>query len=1093
MNLDQDDRIDNDDVDENGADENRADEREFAERLAEVDEALADGADHEVILKVIQGNAGDRLARGAACLDQLRKLWPQRGNGSSKTDTKRVSQHADTRPQAVGVAAYLPERLGRFEIRRELGRGGNGIVFLAFDPNLNREVALKVPHFNVMIDSQLRDRFFQESRAAAGLDHAHVVPVYEAGEIGPVCYIASAYCPGPTLADWLRRQTEPIRFDDTAEITAVLADAVEHAHERGVLHRDLKPSNVLMVGRFNEEAGASGHGTDAPGDNSPLPVENPHSVVERFVPRITDFGLAKVVGTKTDATSSGAVVGTPAYMAPEQARGKASEVGPEADVYALGAILYELITGRAPFQGETPLEILIQVRSVEPLAPSTLRPGTPRDLETICRKCLEKDPSRRYADASRLADDLRRFLKRQPIQARPIGRLEKTWRWCRSRPLVAGLLAALLLVVAAGFSGVYWQWRRAEARASEASRERRIARREQQRAEQTLHASIDSINEFFTKVSQEHLLDEPGTQRIRKDLLESARDHYVKFLELNRGDPHLVVELASARLRVGQVLDGLGKPVEARREYVTATRDLSAHLVAHPADRKAEKVLAECRIEIAHNLGDMGDDRAAVKMVEQSIDRIEKRYRENPEDAEYKFLLANLLETAAMRCARTKDQGRVMDLCRQAQALLEQLIDDEPKLVRYRIHLMGVYHIMGRNLLDAREMQQAVEMFEKALDCFPNPSQIMAVNRNMAVVHLDLGIAMAQIGRNAAAAENYETARKLLQRLVRANPESRSDLPLLGAVFQNEGVQYRRMNNVDAAIHSYDHAGRIFSQLTEEQPETIEYAFARAKAKLGMGFALQTAGKPQEALGAFEEAFAISSELATNHPENSEYSFFRANCGSVIGTCHARRRDFETSREFHRKAIEQYEQILSRHPDNIRARSAIGAVLNDYALTLIIAKRFDEAMEPSLQAISHQRAALAAAPNVVTHRTCLSRHYSTLARLYRETGRWRKSLEMCRQRRELWSGVGSQLIGPCHLMLRIVTAIDEAGDNEPNSDAAAVRRTCVNEALDTLDQAIEAGFKDRRFLENDPVVAVVRSHPRFQKALGKLKADQDVR
>ena len=237
----------------------------------------------------------------------------------------------------------------------------------------------------------------------------------------------------------------------------IIAEAVEHAHQRGVLHRDLKPSNILL------------------------------DVFDQ--PRVTDFGLAKLVNSDAELTVTGQVLGSPNYMPPEQAAGKFSDSTPQSDVYSLGAILYELLAGRPPFQGETLSSILAQVQSAEPVPPRRLNPGTPADLQTICLKCLQKEPARRYASAQALADDLGRFLEKKPIQARPVPLLERAWLWCRRRPLLAALSAALAAAVVLGVAGIVWQWRLAEFHAQGELKQRLIAEKDAAETRLNLYAA----------------------------------------------------------------------------------------------------------------------------------------------------------------------------------------------------------------------------------------------------------------------------------------------------------------------------------------------------------------------------------------------------------------------------------------------------------------------------------------------------------------------------------------------------------------------------------------------------------------------------
>jgi serine/threonine protein kinase/WD40 repeat protein len=334
-----------------------------------------------------------------------------------------------------------PHRVGRFELRRQLGKGGCGIVFLAYDPKLEREVALKVPRPEMLLSQDARRRLVREALAAAEFDHPNLVPVYESGEIGPICYIATAFCPGQTLSEWLDRQAFPVPVRQAARLTATVAEAVQHAHDRGVLHRDLKPNNVILQSTKED----------------PIEQEPPAGSVnlrgEQFVPRIVDFGLAKLLerGGPSETTTR-QILGTPKYMAPEQAQARHDDIGPAADVYALGVILYELITGRAPYEGETDVEVLRQSIDGKLVQPRHLRKDVPRDLEAICLKAMHRVPGRRYRTAIDLSDDLRRFLDDKPTLARPLKWAGRAARWLRRNDQTVALvtvttIATILLAV----------------------------------------------------------------------------------------------------------------------------------------------------------------------------------------------------------------------------------------------------------------------------------------------------------------------------------------------------------------------------------------------------------------------------------------------------------------------------------------------------------------------------------------------------------------------------------------------------------------------------------------------------------------------
>jgi tRNA A-37 threonylcarbamoyl transferase component Bud32 len=305
---------------------------------------------------------------------------------------------------------------GDYELLEEIARGGMGVVYKARQRTLNRIVALKMILAGQLADADDVRRFHVEAEAAAQLDHPGIVPIFEVGQYEGQHYFSMGYIEGQSLAAKVAR--EPMEPRAAAELVRTVAEAVEYAHQKGVVHRDLKPENVLLD--------AAGH------------------------PRITDFGLAKQVQGDSHLTGTGQILGTPSYMPPEQAAGKVDEIGPAAEVYALGAMHYRLLTGRPPFHAANPLDTLLQVLNQEPVALRQLNHGVPLDLETIALKCLEKNPQRRYGSARELSEELQRWLDGKPILARPVGHAERMVRWCKRNPVIAGLLAAIAISLVGG-------------------------------------------------------------------------------------------------------------------------------------------------------------------------------------------------------------------------------------------------------------------------------------------------------------------------------------------------------------------------------------------------------------------------------------------------------------------------------------------------------------------------------------------------------------------------------------------------------------------------------------------------------------------
>jgi tetratricopeptide (TPR) repeat protein/tRNA A-37 threonylcarbamoyl transferase component Bud32 len=455
-------------------------------------------------------------------LPEVRRRWEQMCAVEAELDalfpTPGLDPDSD-RSALWHAGADLP-RVPGYDVETLLGRGGMGVVYKARHRRLNRTVALKMLLAGAYAGPHERARFQREAEAVAGLRHANIVQVYDVGEHEGWPYFTMELLEGGSLAQALMGTPQPA--GKAAALLATLAEAVQVAHRAGIVHRDLKPANILLT--------ADG------------------------IPKVADFGLARHFDGEPALTLSGDRMGTPSYMAPEQVIGKAGTIGPAADTYALGSLLYEMLTGRPPFRGETASETERQVVAEEPVPPARLNPRVPRDLETICLKCLHKDPQRRYADAGALAADVRRFMEGRPIQARRISPLERAWRWCRRNPAGAVLAAMLFILVGLSVGGALWVQRRQLERRIEAELTR-------ERARLAIDGSLGHQEDLRTRGLWEVARSE--LTRAETRLHDAASDELQRRLarahsELDRAmraeaeDPGLVLRMARGEAELGR-------------------------------------------------------------------------------------------------------------------------------------------------------------------------------------------------------------------------------------------------------------------------------------------------------------------------------------------------------------------------------------------------------------------------------------------------------------------------------------------------------------------------------------------------------------
>ena len=588
-----------------------------------------------------------------------------------------------------------------YEILETLGRGAMGVVYKARQRGLKRVVALKMILAGGHASEAELARFRTEAEAVGQLQHANIVQVYEVGEHGGCPFLSLEYVHGGSLQKKLAATPQPVVH--AAQMVQVLALAMDFAHGKGVIHRDLKPANVMLTLPRSSETGQSSTISAAP-------------LVETLygVPKIADFGLAKRLEEDGGQTRSGTILGTPSYMAPEQAEGKSKEVGPLADQYALGALLYEMLTGRPPFRGESVWDTLEQVRTQEPVPPSQLQPKVPADLETICLKALQKEPAKRYKDCGVLAEDLRRFVAGEPILARPVSAPERLWRWGRRNPKVAALavtVALLLVAVAVVSTGFAFRLNQEKNRAEDNAEE---ARRAQKTASDQASLALDTVGDLVSK-AQEKLSATPALQDIREEILDMAMQRVPLVADAGKGNTGLDRRIvAAAHNQMGGILLKKGKLEEALQRYQKAYGILAQLAADHPESDKAQGNLAVALISMGVIKSLLGEPSSAVRNYYEQAFELVRRVHEHPQGADWpraevKRSLAGVYEKLAEAPA---DAGQAADYRRKGLVLLQEAVDLAPENLALKQDLWRAYARDANASLQARDLARARKTYD---------------------------------------------------------------------------------------------------------------------------------------------------------------------------------------------------------------------------------------------------------------------------------------------------------------------------------------------------------------------------------------------
>jgi serine/threonine protein kinase/Tfp pilus assembly protein PilF len=782
-----------------------------------------------------------------ACRQSLAAgLWSAKP--ASETESVRRSQQHPGSSDWPLVPGY--------EIVRELGRGGMGVVYEAHQRRLDRTVALKVIRTGLQASPDELARFRTEAEAVARLQHPHIVQIYETGEEVGSPYFSLEYLQDGTLAQQLGGTPQPAR--NAAQMVETLARAMHSAHQHGIVHRDLKPANVLLQCLGSAEAPEERRASMTAG----IPLRSStSSAVKHFIPKISDFGLAKRLDKEIGLTQTGAIMGTPSYMAPEQAAGKTRAIGPLADIYSLGAILYEMLTGRPPFKGETTLDTIQQVLSEEPVPPAQLQPKLPRDLQTICLKCLQKSPGSRYPSAEALADDLRRFLAGEPIIARPVGVWERTLKWARRRPALAALILVSSLATLTLVLGGLWYNTQLREALETAEQRQQEAQRERARAEADFQKARDAVDAMLTEVGGKQLAQVPQMEPVRRALLEKALQFYQGFLQEKSTDPVVRRETARAYDRTAAIYEWLGRRAQAEEPLHQALHldeQLAAEFPDEPAYRQDE---AAVYVSLGNLYRVIGQPAQAEDAYHKALDLHEQLVQNYPGVAPYEHKRAISYLNLGVFHAEQGHADKAETYLLKALAACEKLYRAQPDAPEYEKELAESHTNLGNLYLSTGRAAEAEAAYRKGLGPLEHLAHTHPTDPHyqslLAAAHNNLGFLLAATQRPAEAKTAFQKAINLREALIRDYPHVSDFAVDLGGSYLNLANLVRDTGNPHAALEGYTRAVRTLETQLQKQPRDKVVRQRVRDAYMGRAEAYSRLAQHLEAVQDWDRALAV--------------------------------------------------------------------------------------------------------------------------------------------------------------------------------------------------------------------------------------------
>ena len=964
----------------------------------------------------------------------------------SRSLSERSTTEAAGRPAVPG-----------YDILQELGRGGMGVVYQARQVSLNRLVALKMILAGSHAGTEHKARFRVEAEAVARLQHPNIVQVHEVGEHDGQAYLALEFVEGGSLAQ--RQAGTPLPPAGAARLVETLARAVHHAHQRNIIHRDLKPANVLLT--------ADG------------------------IPKIADFGLAKQLEGEGVTASSGVIMGTPSYMSPEQARGVTRQVGPAVDVYALGAILYELLTGRPPFKAATALETLEQVLHQEPVPPRRLQPGLPRDLETSCLKCLHKEAGRRYADAATLGEDLRRFQAGEPIVARPVGIMERSWKWARRRPAVAAAVAITVLAVLSLLAGALWHNRQLSAAYHDLAQQQQQTQQESDRAEANFKKTLEAVDRLLTRVGDQRLVHVPWMEQIRREVLEDALQFFQEFLREKSTDPTVRRETARAHLRVAKIHHLMGQEQAAEANY-RAALDLFSELAdAYPARPDYRQDLAggmHNRGVLLHALNRLNEAQVAFQ---RAVEILAGLAAEFPSEVEYRFRQGQSHNNLAMLLQDIGDFAGAAAAFNDGLGIYQQLAAEHADRPQYKQELARSFEglaLVRAALLQmepAKEAHQhALDLRQQLVDAFPRRPDY---RQELANSYHNLACFLRDTGETGKAKDAFGKARQVQQQLAGefpARPEYRQEL---ARTFNNLGILLGSRHQLAEAREAFQEARKIHSQLAADFPTWPEYRQELARTYTNLANICMLTNQMAEAQEAIGEAQILQEKLAADFPKRPEY---RQELGGSINTLSIvlnQTSRFQEAMEAGRRALGIRRRLVADLPNVPGYRAELATTLTNLGAFLRdTEEQFTQSQQYLEEALSEQQAALKANPKNPVYRRRVGTIYENLALTLMKTSDHAGAVNAVNEMLRFATGQPEDFYSGCCIFARCVPLAANdfklaEGARKELVQAYGARATAL------LGEAIAKGFSDAAHVRQDKDLDPIRMRADFQQLMQRLE------